>query len=62
MLADGAVIVVGFPAGGGFDTYSRIMAGHIGKYIPGNSTVIVDNVTGAEKEKKEGQRTILILQ
>ena len=40
-------IVVGFPAGGGFDTYSRIMARHISKYIPGNPTVVVDNVTGA---------------
>lgn len=40
-------VVVGFPAGGGFDTYSRIMARHINKYVPGNPTVVVDNVTGA---------------
>jgi tripartite-type tricarboxylate transporter receptor subunit TctC len=40
-------IVVGFPAGGGFDTYSRIIARHIHKHIPGDPTVIVDNVTGA---------------
>jgi tripartite-type tricarboxylate transporter receptor subunit TctC len=40
-------IVVGFPAGGGFDTYSRVMGRHIGKHIPGNPAVIVDNVTGA---------------
>jgi len=40
-------IVVGFPAGGGFDTYSRIMARHVSKYIPGNPMVVVDNVTGA---------------
>jgi tripartite-type tricarboxylate transporter receptor subunit TctC len=40
-------IAVGFPAGGGFDSYSRIIARHIGKYIPGNPTVLVDNVTGA---------------
>ena len=40
-------IVVGFPAGGGFDTYSRIMGRHISKYIPGNPAVVVDNVTGA---------------
>ena len=40
-------IVVGFPAGGGFDTYSRIIARHISKYVPGNPTVVVDNVTGA---------------
>lgn len=40
-------IVVGFPAGGGFDTYSRTIARHITKYIPGAPTVVVDNVTGA---------------
>jgi tripartite-type tricarboxylate transporter receptor subunit TctC len=40
-------IAVGFPAGGGFDTYSRILARHMNKYIPGNPTVVVDNVTGA---------------
>jgi tripartite-type tricarboxylate transporter receptor subunit TctC len=40
-------IVVGFPAGGGFDTYSRIIARHITKYIPGKPTVVVENVTGA---------------
>jgi len=40
-------IIVGFPAGGGFDTYSRIIGRHIGKYIPGNPAVVVDNVTGA---------------
>jgi len=40
-------IIVGFPAGGGFDTYSRLIGRHIGKYIPGNPSVFVDNVAGA---------------
>lgn len=40
-------IVVGFAAGGGFDTYSRVIARHIGKHIPGNPAVIVENMTGA---------------
>lgn len=40
-------IVVGFSAGGGFDTYSRMIARHLGRHIPGNPTVIVDNMTGA---------------
>ena len=40
-------IIVGFPAGGGFDTYSRLISRHIGKYIPGNPSVFVDNVAGA---------------
>lgn len=39
--------VVGFAAGGGFDVYTRVIARHIGKYIPGKPTVIVDNMTGA---------------
>jgi tripartite-type tricarboxylate transporter receptor subunit TctC len=40
-------IVVGFPAGGGFDTYSRVLGRHMPKYIPGSPAVVVDNVTGA---------------
>jgi len=40
-------IVVGFAAGGGFDTYSRAIARHMGKHIPGNPTLIVENMTGA---------------
>ena len=40
-------IVVGFSAGGGFDTYSRAIARHMGKHIPGNPTIIVENMTGA---------------
>lgn len=40
-------MVVGFAAGGGFDTNARIIARHMGKYIPGNPSVIVDNMTGA---------------
>jgi tripartite-type tricarboxylate transporter receptor subunit TctC len=39
--------VVGFAAGGGFDTYTRLIARHIGKHIPGNPTVVVENRTGA---------------
>ena len=40
-------ILVGFPAGGGFDTYSRAIARHIGKHIPGNPTMVVENMPGA---------------
>src|SRR5574341_2693279 len=40
-------IVVGFSAGGGFDTYSRAIARHLGKHIPGNPSVAVENMTGA---------------
>ena len=40
-------IIVGFAAGGGFDTYSRAIARHLGSHIPGTPTVIVENMTGA---------------
>ena len=40
-------IVVGFAAGGGFDTYSRVIARHMGKHIPGKPTIVVENMTGA---------------
>ena len=40
-------VTVGFSAGGGFDLWARVVARHIGKHIPGNPTVIVENVTGA---------------
>jgi len=41
------LFIVGFPPGGGYDTYTRAVARHIGKYIPGNPTLIVQNMTGA---------------
>ena len=40
-------IVVGYSAGGSFDLYSRMIARHLGKYLPGNPTIIVENMTGA---------------
>ncbi len=40
-------IVVGFPAGGGFDTYARAIGRHMGRHIPGNPTFVVDNMAGA---------------
>jgi tripartite-type tricarboxylate transporter receptor subunit TctC len=40
-------IVVGFSAGGGFDTYARAIARHMAKHIPGEPTIVVENMTGA---------------
>jgi len=40
-------IIVGLAPGGGFDTYSRVIARHIGKHIPGTPTTVVDNMPGA---------------
>jgi len=41
------VVLVGTAAGGGFDTYSRMMARHIGKHLPGNPSIVVQNMPGA---------------
>ena len=40
-------IIVGASAGGGYDTYSRTLARHMGKHIPGNPAIVVDNMPGA---------------
>lgn len=40
-------IIVGLSAGGGYDIYSRAIARHMAKHIPGNPTIIVQNMTGA---------------
>lgn len=39
--------VVGFSPGGGFDTYTRLIARHMGKHVPGNPKTLVQNMTGA---------------
>jgi len=38
---------VGYNPGGGYDTYSRLSARHLGKHIPGNPKIIVKNKPGA---------------
>jgi tripartite-type tricarboxylate transporter receptor subunit TctC len=40
-------LIAGYSAGGGFDLYARIMANHLGKHIPGNPRIIVQNMPGA---------------
>jgi tripartite-type tricarboxylate transporter receptor subunit TctC len=40
-------VAVGFSAGGGYDTYARAVARHMGKHIPGNPEFVVENMTGA---------------
>ena len=38
---------VGIPPGGAYDLAPRLLATHIGKYIPGNPRVVVENMPGA---------------
>jgi tripartite-type tricarboxylate transporter receptor subunit TctC len=40
-------VIVGGPPGGGFDTYARMIARQMPKHIPGNPTIVVDNMPGA---------------
>jgi tripartite-type tricarboxylate transporter receptor subunit TctC len=40
-------IIVGATPGGGYGTYSRLLSGYIGKYIPGNPRVITQFMQGA---------------
>jgi len=39
--------IVGYSPGGLFDLYARVIARYIGRYLPGNPTRIVENMTGA---------------
>lgn len=40
-------IIVGHQTGTGYDLYARTLARHIGRHIPGNPNVIVQNMNGA---------------
>ena len=44
-------IVVGSSAGGGYDTYARVLARHIGRHLPGQPGIIVQNMPGASSLK-----------
>lgn len=39
--------MVGYSAGGSFDLYTRVIARHFPKHLPGNPNTIVENMTGA---------------
>jgi tripartite-type tricarboxylate transporter receptor subunit TctC len=40
-------MIVGLSAGGGYDTYTRVIGRHLGRHIPGNPTIVVENMVGA---------------
>jgi len=40
-------IVVATSAGGGFDTYTRTIARYLGKHVPGQPAIVVENMPGA---------------
>ena len=40
------IVVASGPAGG-FDTFARLLARHLGRFVPGNPTFVVQNMPGA---------------
>jgi tripartite-type tricarboxylate transporter receptor subunit TctC len=40
-------LVIGYSAGGGYDAYARLLARYFGKHIPGNPTIVPQQMTGA---------------
>jgi tripartite-type tricarboxylate transporter receptor subunit TctC len=47
-------IIVGSSAGGGYDTYARLISRYFGSHIPGNPAVVVQNMPGAASAKSVG--------
>jgi tripartite-type tricarboxylate transporter receptor subunit TctC len=42
-------VIIGYSAGTGYDIYARLLARFIGRHIPGNPTVIAQNMPGGGK-------------
>lgn len=40
-------LMVGSAPGGGYDTYGRLFAAYMGRHLPGNPTIVVQNMPGA---------------
>lgn len=40
-------LIVGYGPGGGYDVYGRLVAKHIGRFLPGQPVVVVQNMPGA---------------
>jgi tripartite-type tricarboxylate transporter receptor subunit TctC len=40
-------LVIGYASGGGYDDYARLLGRYIGRHIPGQPTVVVQNMPGA---------------
>ena len=39
-------MIIGSGAGGGYDTYSRVLGRHMGRHIPGNPNIVPQNMRG----------------
>lgn len=39
-------MIIGFGPGGGYDTWGRLVAGHLGAHLPGNPSIVAQNLPG----------------
>src|SRR5678815_3463568 len=39
-------LIIGYGPSGGYDVYARLRARHFGKFIPGNPSVVAQNMPG----------------
>ncbi|MGE0628766.1 MAG: Bug family tripartite tricarboxylate transporter substrate binding protein [Hyphomicrobiaceae bacterium] len=44
-------MLIGYSAGGGYDIYARTLARHMARHIPGNPTIVAQNMPGAGSQK-----------
>jgi tripartite-type tricarboxylate transporter receptor subunit TctC len=42
-------LVIGYSVGGGYDAYGRLVVRYLGKHIPGNPSVVAQNMTGTNE-------------
>ena len=40
-------VIIGYSAGGGYDLYARVLSQYMGRHIPGNPTLLPQNMPGA---------------
>jgi tripartite-type tricarboxylate transporter receptor subunit TctC len=47
-------LYVGFPPGGGYDIYARVLASHLSRHIPGQPAIVVKNMDGGSGVRAAG--------
>jgi tripartite-type tricarboxylate transporter receptor subunit TctC len=50
-------MLVGFPPGGGYDLYARVMAPHFTRHIPGNPAIVIKSMLGGSGILASGYMT-----
>src|SRR5215212_9501717 len=40
-------MLIGYTSGGGYDLYARVLSRHMGRHIPGNPSMVPQNMPGA---------------